>query len=57
MPASFQRMRHQWLSTHGFVASTQPRSRSSFNASAEPRTVVGWDNVEGGGIEDVVWKE
>ena len=56
IPASFQRMRDQWLSTHGCVASVHPRSSNSFKASAGPNTVDGAEYV-GVSIEEVVWKE
>ena len=56
IPASFQRMRDQWLSTHGCVASVHPRSSSSFKASAGPNAMDGAEYV-GVGIEEVVWKE
>ena len=56
IPASFQRMRDQWLSTHGFVANVHPRSINSFKASVGPNTEDSAEYV-GMGIEEVVWKE
>ena len=57
MPASFQRMRDQWFSTHDCVANVHPRSSNSLKASTGPNTVDGAEYVAVGGAEEVVWKE
>lgn len=57
MPESFQRMRHQWLSTQGLVASEHLRLSSSWRASVGPK-IVGVLGVENRtGDDDAVWNE
>ena len=45
MPASFQRIKDQWLSTHSWVASSQPASLRSSSAARVPRSSLGCEGT------------
>ena len=45
IPASFQRINDQWLSTQSCVASSQPASCRSSSAAREPRSSLGCDGT------------